>query len=122
METEEGFDAFGEHANDRRPTWLINYAYSDDLGKKSDEILDFATSRLDAHPTSESMNYMRSSGSLATLLELTDDNIYEYGDLLRQIRDSKRMTVYNSASSNHLSISPKNKNKGQEVYSQPGDH
>ena len=118
METEEGFDAFGEHANDRRPTWLINYAYSDDLGKKSDEILDFATSRLDSHPTSESLTYLRTSGSLATLLELTDDNIYEYGDLLRQIRDSKRRSVYNSASSNHLSISPKNKNKGYGFNSQ----
>ena len=92
------------------------------MGKKSDEILDFATSRLDAHPTSESLTYMRSSGSLATLLELTDDNIYEYGDLLRQIRDSKRRSVYNTASSNHISISPKNKNNSHEVQSHPVDH
>lgn len=81
METENGFDAFGEHEDDLRPTWLINYAYSDDLGKKSDEILDFATS--DNHTTSDSLGYEHLTGSLAALLELTDDNVYEYGDLLR---------------------------------------
>ena len=45
METEEGLDAIGFHANDQRPTWLVNFTNSDNLGNKVDEILDFATGR-----------------------------------------------------------------------------
>lgn len=32
VETEENYDAFGDNANDRRPTWLKTFTY-EELGK-----------------------------------------------------------------------------------------
>ena len=81
LETEENYDAFGYNTIDRRPTWLKTFTY-EDLGKQSDQILDFATSKFDA-PTNNSTGAPRLSGSIDVLLELTEDNINEYGDLLR---------------------------------------
>jgi hypothetical protein len=53
LDTEENFDAFGDHDNDLRPTWLKNFT-NEDLGKKSEVFLDFATSRFDSHVTGDS--------------------------------------------------------------------